>query len=187
MVGPPDTQETAALATDEETRAARARRTLLATACGRGRRGLATRLLLPLTLRRLAAARALIAFREDSHFALFVAFPVIRRLALELGRRLVAQGVLADPEEIFFLAPDEISTRGAAADRHEEVRALVRRRKEARRALAGRTTAIPVALLGQTATGGELLGAAASRGTATGPVRVIRAAHEFWTLQAGEV
>lgn len=138
-------------------------------------------------LRRLAAARALIAFREDSHFLLFVAFPVIRRLALELGCRLVAQGVLADAEEIFFLAPDEITGLGAAADGQDTVRAIVRRRKEARRSVAGRATAIPAALLVQTAAGGEVQGAAASPGTAMGPVRVIREAHEFWTLQAGEV
>lgn len=191
-VGPADIRDTrapdqdaVALEADDDERVNRARRTL--AALSRGRLGPAARLLLPLTLRRLAAARALIAFREDSHFALFVAFPVIRRLALELGRRLVAQGVLADPEDIFFLAPDEITELGAAADRRDTVRETVRRRKEARRSAAGRVTAIPVALLAQTATGGELQGAAASPGTATGPVRVIRAAHEFWTLQAGEV
>jgi rifampicin phosphotransferase len=176
------TQETSALNADDGQRAERTRQALVA-ALGRGRLGPATRLLLPLYLRRLAAARALIAFREDSHFALVLAFPVIRRLALELGRRLVARGALAEPGDIFFLELEEIRRLGPAA----VVQETVRRRHEARQSVAGRATAVPAALLAQTATSGELHGAAASPGTATGPVRVIREAHEFWMLQAGEV
>lgn len=175
-------QETSALDADTGQRAERARHAL-ARALRSGRLGPATRLLLPLYLRRLAAARALIAFREDSHADLFIAFPVIRRLALELGHRLVARSVLEKPEDIFYLDMEEIGRRTPAV----EVRATVQRRRAARQAMQGRYTAVPAALLVQATTSGELRGAAASPGTASGKVRIIREEHDFWTLQQGEV
>ena len=173
---------TSALDADDGQRAERARQTLI-TALAGGWLGLRGRLLLPRVLALVAAARSAIAFREDSHFYLFLAFPVIRRLALELGQRLVARGALDEPGDIFFLRTAEIGARGAGA----EVRAIVRRRKAARRAVDGRYTAVPAALLEQTTTAGEVRGVAASPGAAVGLVRIIRDEREFWMLQRGEV
>lgn len=173
---------TSALDADDGQRAERARQTLI-TALAGGWLGLRGRLLLPRVLALVAAARSAIAFREDSHFYLFLAFPVIRRLALELGQRLVARGALDEPGDIFFLRTAEIGACGAGA----EVRAIVRRRKAARRAVDGRYTAVPAALLEQTPTAGEVRGVAASPGAAVGPVRIIRDERDFWMLQRGEV
>src|SRR5207249_10020957 len=135
-------------------RAARARRTLVA-ALSSGRFGLNRSVLLPLVLRFLAAMHSFIAFREDSHFYLFAPFPVVRRLALELGRRLAERGVLEEDGDVFFLEIEEIGALGPAA----EVCELVRRRRRARQAVAAGYTAVPAALLERASPSGEVCGA----------------------------
>lgn len=163
-------------------RAQGARRKLVA-ALTRGRLGVKKRLLLPRLLRSLAAARAFVAFREDSHFYMFLAFPVIRRVALEIGRRLVERGVLEQAEDIFYLRMEEIRTPESA----EVTKARVNSRKQARRAVEGRYTVVPAELLEQAGSSGELRGTGVSSGQAIGQVRIVKSERDFWKLQKGEV
>jgi pyruvate,water dikinase len=177
-------------------RAERARRAAVAVlSCGRFSVG--RRLLAPLFLRLLDATRAFVAFREDSHFYLMLPFPVIRRLALELGRRLVERGILAAPDDVFFLRDDELAALARDGTATPDggrppltappAREIVRRRQEARRSVMGWYTPVPAELLEQAGTAGEVRGVAVSPGRAVGSVRIIRSERDFWKLQQGEV
>ncbi|MBI4494805.1 MAG: hypothetical protein HY690_18675 [Chloroflexi bacterium] len=171
-----------ALDAGEAGRSERARHEVVG-ALSRGWLGIRQHLLLPLLLQALEATRSFVAFREDSHFYLFMDFPVIRRLALELGRRLVERGVLEAAEAIFFLQIEELRQLGPTA----AVREKVQRRQQARHAAEGRYTTVPAELLGQTAASGEVRGVPVSPGQAMGRVRIILSEREFWKLQQGEV
>src|SRR6185503_17594651 len=56
----------------------------------------------------LSLAREYAAVREAQMPWLTRAWPVLRRTALEIGRALVSGGVIADPEEVFWLRRDEL-------------------------------------------------------------------------------
>ena len=144
-------------------------------------------------LRLIAAARAGVAFREDSHFHATRVLPVLRRLLLEAGRRLAAAGVLASPADVFHLRLEELEAMaepdrlpGAEADR---IRALVRARADRRAELAGVPMLSAAELRPPVALHVDALltGVAASGGQATGPVRVIREPSEFGSMRAGDV
>ena len=59
--------------------------------------------------------------REEALFYMGAAWLTLRRLALELGERLVAAGTLARPEDVFFLESAELAEASAA---REEGRAI---------------------------------------------------------------
>ena len=56
----------------------------------------------------LSDAKRFYPLREESLFYLGAGWPVLRRLALELGRRLVEVGTLALPDEVFYLTNAEL-------------------------------------------------------------------------------
>jgi pyruvate,water dikinase len=141
----------------------------------------------------LAAARAGIAFREDTHFHGTRVLPVLRRAVLEMGRRLAEAGVLRDADDVLHLRLEELESLGdpatlAPADA-ERVRAAVRARSARRAELAGVPLIAHSVLFPGRAAGGDALvtGTGASGGRAKGPVRVIRDAAEFGRLRSGEV
>jgi rifampicin phosphotransferase len=171
---------------DDVARAEQARREV-AAALSRGRLGLWRRVLLPRVLAAIEASRRLLAFREDSHFALLMPFTVIRRLALALGERLVARGALAEPSDIFYLTIEELTLAIDTTANARTTRERVWRRKAARQAMEGSYTPMPAELLERAGDNGELRGAPASRGRTMGSVRIIRDEREFWKLRRGEV
>ena len=141
----------------------------------------------------VAAARAGITFREDSHFHATAVLPVLRRVAMEAGSRLAAVGVLALPEDVFHLRLEELEHCAApprlTPDDADRLRSLVRARSARRAELAGapmisRATLFPQSDAG---TAALLRGVAASGGRVTGPVRVVDGPAEFGTLRDGEV
>lgn len=138
----------------------------------------------------IRAARAGVVFREDSHFYFLKPLPVLRRSLLEIGRRLRDAGVLADPEDVFHLRLEELEAvrDPAAAAESGQLAAAVRSRSGRRQELAGVRLIDPTAVFPAQQIGEALVsGAAASSGTATGPVRVIREPAEFAGLAAGDV
>lgn len=167
--------------TDDGAERAREARLEIERRLAHGWLGLKGVFLRPLLARSLPAARAFVAYRENSHYLLFAPFATIRRLALELGRRLAERGELDAADDIFFLQLDELEARHPAGELHE----TARRRHEARRALEGRETTVPVDLL--TVAGPELRGRPVSAGRAVGPARIIRTEREFGRLSAGEI
>src|SRR4051795_6078193 len=144
-------------------------------------------------LRVVAAARAGIAFREDSHFHATAVLPVLRRVALEAGRRLGAVGVLATPQDVFHLRLEELELCPDPARLTPEdagrLRAVVRARSARRAELAGVPMISRATLFPPSTPGADALvrGVAASGGQATGPVRGIGAPSGFGTLREGEV
>jgi rifampicin phosphotransferase len=122
-----------------------------------------------------------------------------RRLAVRIGRRIVAEGLLAQPEDILYLHHDEI---GPALRTGADQRALVaERRAEHER----QRTLIPPHIVGtpppppvgrdrfeadavEASDDASLLrGTGASAGTATGPARVVLTSNEFDRIQPGDI
>ncbi|MBB2745810.1 UNVERIFIED_ORG: pyruvate,water dikinase [Microbispora rosea subsp. rosea] len=144
------------------------------------------------TARRVRAARAGIAFREDSHFYFTLPLPVLRRSLLEIGRRLREAGVLDKEEDVFHLRLEELEAIGdlttAGPERTEALRAAVLRRAAKREELAGVRLIDPAAIFPARSEEGALVsGTPAGGGRATGPVKVIRRPADFGRLSRGDV
>jgi phosphohistidine swiveling domain-containing protein len=139
------------------------------------------------------AAKVGMAFREDSHFYATMVLPSLRRALLDLGRRLCEAGVLSDAAEVNHLRFEELAAMadgGALADAdRERHRRLVLARAAKRRELEGIPLLDPASLFGRAQVDPDALvsGISASRGQATGMVRVIRGPQEFGSLRSGEI
>ncbi|MBB6344499.1 PEP/pyruvate-binding domain-containing protein [Nonomuraea muscovyensis] len=143
-------------------------------------------------LRRVEAARAGVAFREDSHFFFTMPLPVLRRSLLELGRRLRDAGVLDEPEDVFHLRLEELEAVGdlatAGREHLDRLRATALARAAKREELAGVRLIDPAAVFPPRPAEGALVsGTPASGGRATGPVKVIRDPARFGDLAPGDV
>ena len=158
--------------------------------------------------RRLRAFRKLLAdtqhlasLREEQVPVLTISWPVMRRAVLRIGESLVARGVIADPDDVFFLTHDEVlsalkGTGSSATVNTAERRA---RREEQGELIAplnvGRMTGMMKRLwemmprlVGAVPSDRALVsGTPASPGRATGLVRVVRGAQDFDQLQPGEI
>jgi rifampicin phosphotransferase len=139
------------------------------------------------------AARAGVAFREDSHFYATRAIPMLRRTLLEADRRLAAAGVLPKAEEVFHLRLAELEALtepdGLSAVEADRMRRVAAARAARRAELAGVPMIAAANLLEPAAAGKDALvsGVPASGGRATGPARVIREPAEFGTMRSGDV
>ncbi|WP_138415386.1 PEP/pyruvate-binding domain-containing protein [Sinomonas gamaensis] len=138
-------------------------------------------------------ARRGLAFREDSHALAVKLMPPLRAAFVELGRRLVAAGTLAQPEDVFHLRLEELRALPAPEAMNDaersRVRELAARRAAIRREYAGVPLLDLAAVLPPPPDDGDALltGTAASGGVAEGPVRVIHGPEEFGQLRAGDV
>lgn len=135
-----------------------------------------------LAVRLTEVGRGALTFRENSHSVMVMPLVVIRRLALELGTRLVARGALDRPEDVFLLHFEELAADLPA----DHLRATAARRRDAR-GPEGHHPPMPAALLATPPSEGDLRGQPASAGQAAGPVRVILTEAEFWKLRPGDV
>jgi pyruvate,water dikinase len=63
--------------------------------------------------------------REDSIFEIGLAYPALRGMLLELGRRLAQAGAIAQPDDVFWLERDEAEQGAAALDRGETTQDLM--------------------------------------------------------------
>ena len=144
--------------------------------------------------RLLRWAQGIAPVREDALGDVGLAWPQLRRMLLELGRRLVGDGVIGRPEDVFWLRREEILA--APTDRSE----AVARRKETWR---GRRRATPPQLLPERGwyrvfenmmpavsheqTGNVLSGIGASAGRVTAPARVLDGPADFGRMRSGDV
>ena len=142
----------------------------------------------------VGAARAGMAFREDSHFYATQVIPPLRRAYRELGRRLVTAGVIDDVQDVFHLRFEELASMTdddgpLPASLRQRYRPLVLARAAKRRELEGIPLLDPAVLFKKARrTAGALVsGTPASRGRAEGPVRVIRGPNEFGRLRSGDI
>lgn len=149
--------------------------------------------------------------REDALADVGLAWPLMRRMLLELGRRLVGSGIIADPADVFWLRLDELrnaiefglATPGAAITGAERpVRAdAVEQRKMVWR--GQRKAAAPQLLpesrwmerafgsmmpaRSQDQRGDTFSGVGASSGQVTAPARVLGGPEDFASMRPGEV
>jgi pyruvate,water dikinase len=156
---------------------------------------LGSQLLNGLFLKSLTEARALFQIREDTHFYATLSQPVLRHVALELGRRLVLTGALDTPEDVFHLRLGELEALGEpwppTSVTRKGMRVLVARRKARREELAMQPIFDTRLLVVESAKplSEDLLlrGFAGSPGRASGPARIVRDSSEFGKLQPGDV
>ena len=140
----------------------------------------------------ISQARRVSALREDTHFAMTLPMPVLRRTLLELGRRLAEAGILDKADDVFHLRFDELE--GIAgnwpppADLAAALRQAARRRAARRLELAG-TPLMALPSLVRSQPGERILvaGMPGSPGVAEGRVRIVLNPAAFGTLLPGEV
>jgi rifampicin phosphotransferase len=149
----------------------------------------------------LRHARARVRDRENLRFERTRLFGHVRRVFLEIGRRLQAEGVLDDARDVFYLRVDELTGFVEGTTVTAGLRALA----ELRREEFDRYASMPppadrfetfgmvhvgnpfIASVDQTNVGnGDLKGIGCCPGVVRGPVRVIRDPREA-TLRAGEI
>ncbi|MCR6490662.1 PEP-utilizing enzyme [Amycolatopsis sp. OK19-0408] len=137
----------------------------------------------------IGAARAGIAFREDSHFYFLKPLPALRRSLLEIGARLHDADVLDRPEDVFHLRLEELEPLTDPTSATGDLRTKVRSRAARRDELTGVRLIDPAAVFPPTGAEGDALvsGTPAGSGTVTGPVRVIREPSQFGSLTTGDV
>jgi rifampicin phosphotransferase len=144
---------------------------------------------------------------EETH-AYHIDYPGLdatREALLGFGRRLVAQGRLDHPEEIFYLRRAELSA-AIADDWGEPLQDLAAERRRAREQAAG---TLPAAFIGEppdpdaevppmvakfygvagsaSHDGDQIRGTPASRGVATGVARVVSGPDDFGRVSGGDV
>ena len=154
--------------------------------------------------RLLRAAQRTAPLREDALADVGLAWPLLRRLLLEAGRRLVDAGTVGEPSDVFWLRHTELAEAAAELDagptRAPSLDAAVEQRKVLWR---GQRKATPPQLLPRATwnrlldrmmpavvgdqTGDTLRGVAASSGVVTAPARVLSGPADFGQMQPGEV
>ena len=144
--------------------------------------------------------------REDALADVGLAWPLMRRMLFELGRRLTATGAIVKPDEVFWLEGDELQSVAEALNaRQTELESLsdsVRERKSEWRArrLATPPPLLPkgVRFLGinwerwmparsQESSGDTIKGVGASSGRITARARVLGGPEDFGEMRPGEV
>jgi rifampicin phosphotransferase len=154
--------------------------------------------------RYLASAQKYAPLREDGLSEIGLAYPLIRQMLLEVGRRFAGQGAIKDAGDIFWLAEDEVRDIAKRLDAKRTVDSLadgVRRRKAEHKAALRANP--PVALPQMKVFGFDLMsikqkrsrtkkgvlvqGVAASPGVITGTARVIHGPEDFKQMHHGDI
>jgi rifampicin phosphotransferase len=145
-------------------------------------------------LRLLHWAQRVAPVREDALADVGLAWPQLRRMLGEIGRRLQQAGVISEPEDVFWLHRGEIEDGvGNLADQVEQRKQLWR----------GQLRATPPQLLpkggwgdmfrrwmpaaSEEQTGDVIKGIAGSMGSVTAPARVLGGPQDFGQMQPGDV
>jgi phosphohistidine swiveling domain-containing protein len=142
--------------------------------------------------------------REDALADVGLAWPVMRRMLLELGRRLVEAGAVEKPADVFWLRRNELENMAASLDAGKtqlgSFADIVERRKMLWR---GQRRVTPPQLLpkdswfmafeglmpaaSEEQTGDTIKGVGASSGEVTAPARVLGGPEDFGQMRPGEV
>jgi pyruvate,water dikinase len=154
-----------------------------------------------LFLKILRLAWRLAPYREEALFYVGVAWPALRRLALELGRRLADRGALERPDDVFYLTSAELlllsQEENGLAQLARERRAL----REARKRLHPPAAVPPSATMKwgpidisrfetqkrNVDQGPTLRGFAVSPGRVTAPASVILSPDDFGAMQTDAI
>ena len=154
--------------------------------------------------RLLEWAQGVAPVREDALADVGLAWPVMRRMLLELGRRLVEARAVEKPADVFWLRWDELEDITSSLDAGETQLASLADPVEQRKMLwRGQRRVTPPQLLprgtwlevferlmpaaSEQQTGDTINGVAASAGQVTAPARVLSGPEDFGQMQPGEV
>ena len=152
--------------------------------------------------RSLQAAQAWGPIREDALAAMGLAWPTMRRLLRDLGRRLVDAGALEHPDDVFWLTLREARELGAGADAGASLTGRAEDVSRRRTAWRGQALATPPQYLPESALmrsmegmmparaqqeGPVLRGTTGSGGRVTAPARVLTGPQDFGAFRPGEV
>ncbi|MGH3108973.1 MAG: PEP-utilizing enzyme, partial [Rubrobacter sp.] len=149
-------------------------------------------------------AQAAAPVREDALADTGLAWPLMRGMLLELGRRLVEAGALEIPADVFWLRWDELEDRAGSLDAGETQLASLADPVEQRKMLwRGQRRVTPPQLLpkrtwfkvfeglmpaaSEDQTGDTIKGIAASGGQVTAAARVLGGPGDFGQMRPGEV
>jgi pyruvate,water dikinase len=156
----------------------------------------------------LARAQKYAPRREDGLADIGLGYPLLRRMLLEVGRRLVEAGVVKERDDIFWLVEDELSQAARAQARGEPIESLtdsVTERKALWRARKRVTPPVSLPLpprwlrrmlpaqFGveadrvEHATSGIIKGIPCSAGRVTAPARVLHGPEDFDHMAPGEI
>lgn len=143
--------------------------------------------------RLLRWAQTVAPLREDALADVGLAWPLIRRMLAELGRRLAEAGRIERADDVFWLRRDEVLGRAVPAGAVAERRALWRGRR-----LVTPPQVLPqgtwidrlssfMPAVEQTHAGPVIKGTAASSGRVTAPARVLAGPADFGRMRSGDV
>ena len=142
--------------------------------------------------------------REDALADTGLAWPVMRRMLLELGRRLVEAGAVEIPADVFWLRWDELEDKAGSLDAGEkQLASLAESVKQRKMLWRGQRRVTPPQLLprgtwfkvferlmpaaSEDQTGDTIKGVAASGGQVTAAARVLGGPGDFSQMRPGEV
>jgi pyruvate,water dikinase len=145
----------------------------------------------------LLVAQRYAAIREEQAKDLTLGWPLLRRCVRRLGEFMHTEGLITDPDDVFFLTRQQLAATTSLADQVEEQRTIWKRQSRLSPPLK---LGHPPRLIGdlvartiENARGqrqlpeGAMLGQPASAGRATGRVRLIDSPADFATFRNGEI
>ena len=149
----------------------------------------------------LTDAQHLVPLREEQVAELTIAWPAMRRAVVRIGEALVAQGVIAEPDDIFFLSRTEVISALGEDGLGPDVDVAARRSLRAQQArlvpplVVGRLNPLlrklfdgmSGVLSAAPSDTAIVSGTPASPGRASGFVRVVLGPEDFDLLEAGEI
>lgn len=135
------------------------------------------------------------ALREANRHHLLYYSTAVRHLLLQLGERMVEQGILTQPDDMFYLTMDErvALNEGTSRDWQRLVRTRREQRTRDQNASVPDTVRDWEAVLEQGPSmtgqvdGGLLRGIAVSAGTTSGPVRIVRSTQDWQRVRPGDI
>ncbi len=152
----------------------------------------------------LGWAQSMGAVREDSIASIGLAYPRLRAVLKELGRRLVTTGAIDDPGDVFWLEAPEVEDRLEAAQVRAELESLTDTITERKKKCKAAQKVMPPTSLPPSDTymgipvsafvpgeggieGDRLKGIAASAGVVTGPACVLHGPEDFDDMVPGGI
>jgi phosphohistidine swiveling domain-containing protein len=144
--------------------------------------------------------------REDCLSDVGLGYPLLRRMARELGRRFAQAGAIEQADDIFWLRQNEVEQTAAALDKHGPVEQAVERVRQRKATWRAETRVMPppslpigkklfgvfdmekvgpARTIGQT--GDTIKGAGTSPGRITAPARVLYGPEDFDQMKSGEI
>lgn len=132
-------------------------------------------------------------WRENSKSHLVMIIDMTRQFTLAAARLLIADGLLNEAAEVFFLEKDEVKTALEGSAERQDIQRLVTQRRLARQRQAAQHA--PDLFVGDrpvydstpTPAGTALTGLPSNPGLVTGIARVLRTPHEGARLQPGDI